>query len=242
MPELLVHVIEARNLPLNGGIPDPYPYIRVHGSKAKGKTMNATPNPHWNQFYLISFNSPTPGSDFVNISIMDRRRLGKDKCLGTARIPMEIIPRAVEHQSWYKLEAPHYAGQLTASEVLIGLSGVDFGMATEKPAQGVPPFYAEMGNEQRDFYAGSPNYAYPNSPQHYPPPPTAGAPPVYVYQTPYGACSGATYVIDESTLDPKTRKKIRRRRRFYKVLRITGVVCMVLMTAIMGVFLIGFLV
>lgn len=229
MPDLLVHVLEARNLP---GVPDSYPVVKIGSRKAKGKIRKNNPNPQWDQFLLLNFNSHQPTAEYLTVSIYNHQTIGKDYCLGECRIPLETVTRSVEHQAWHRIAKK--TGEVEG-EILVGVSGVDFGFQSKQddPMQ----MYYNTSNHTTMYGApderayGQP-YPPPTQQSFYPSPP----PPTCAYNT-ASAIPTPVYIIDESTLSPKQQKKLRRNRRWRKALTITGTVCMVLITALGFVFL-----
>eukprot|EP01102_Stenamoeba_stenopodia_P022034 TRINITY_DN9044_c0_g1_i1.p1 TRINITY_DN9044_c0_g1~~TRINITY_DN9044_c0_g1_i1.p1 ORF type:complete len:232 (-),score=39.92 TRINITY_DN9044_c0_g1_i1:99-794(-) len=226
MPDLLVHVLEARNL---AGAPDSYPIVKIGDRKAKGKIRKKNSNPQWDQFLLLNFNSPQPTAEYLTVAIYNHQMVGKDYCLGECRIPLETVTRSVEHQAWHRIAKKN--GEVEG-EVLVGVSGVDFGFQSrcDEPAQmyynpNISMSYSSPPDEQRAF--GQPYHPPPQQSFYAaPPPPHYNAIPA----TPI-------YVIDEASLSPKQQKKLKRNRRWRKVLTVTGTVCMVLITALGFVFL-----
>jgi len=193
-------------------------------SASLGKIRKQNPNPQWDQFLLLNFNSHQPTAEYLTVSIYNHQTIGKDYCLGECRIPLETVTRSVEHQAWHRIAKK--TGEVEG-EVLVGVSGIDFGFQSRAHDETPVQMYYNTSNhtmsygssEERAF--GQPYHPSPQQ-SFYPSPAPA---PACAYNT--GLPPTPVYIVDETTLSPKQQKKLRRNRRWRKVLTITGTVCMV---------------
>ncbi|XP_057547884.1 FT-interacting protein 1 [Amaranthus tricolor] len=109
MNYLYVHVVRAKDLPVNpvtGGC-DPYVEVKLGNYKGKTKHFENKINPEWKQ--VFAFTKEKIQSTVLEVYVRDREMVGRDDYLGKVVFDLNEVPTRVPPDSplapqWYRLE------------------------------------------------------------------------------------------------------------------------------------------
>lgn len=109
MNYLYVHVVRAKDLPVNPvtGSCDPYVEVKLGNYKGKTKHFENKLNPEWKQ--VFAFAKEKIQSTVLEVYVRDREMVGRDDYLGKVVFDLNEIPTRVPPDSplapqWYRLE------------------------------------------------------------------------------------------------------------------------------------------
>ncbi|KAM9837553.1 myoferlin-like [Aulostomus maculatus] len=90
---LRVVVESAKNLPKKSfGSPDPITSILFRDEKKKTKSIDSEVNPVWNEVLEFDLKgTPLDSSSYIDVVVKDYETIGKDKFLGSAKIPLRDL-------------------------------------------------------------------------------------------------------------------------------------------------------
>uniref|UniRef100_A0A803LFX5 C2 domain-containing protein n=1 Tax=Chenopodium quinoa TaxID=63459 RepID=A0A803LFX5_CHEQI len=109
MNYLYVHVVRAKDLPVNPvtGSCDPYVEVKLGNYKGKTKHFENKINPEWKQ--VFAFSKEKIQSTVLEVYVRDREMVGRDEYLGKVVFDLNEVPTRVPPDSplapqWYRLE------------------------------------------------------------------------------------------------------------------------------------------
>ncbi|KMT15363.1 hypothetical protein BVRB_3g060680 [Beta vulgaris subsp. vulgaris] len=109
MNYLYVHVVRAKDLPVNpvSGSCDPYVEVKLGNYKGKTKHFENKINPEWKQ--VFAFTKDKLQSTVLEVYVRDREMVGRDDYLGKVVFDLNEVPTRVPPDSplapqWYRLE------------------------------------------------------------------------------------------------------------------------------------------
>lgn len=100
--QLVVTVVEAQNLNLGAGKPNPYVELKCESQRIRTAAVSGNRNPSWEETF--TFNIKVGGGELL-CSIYSRSSTTEDELIGSCTIPLKDLEDQIKQERWYSVSS-----------------------------------------------------------------------------------------------------------------------------------------
>jgi hypothetical protein len=105
--QLALKVVEAQNLNLGTGKPNPYVEIKCESQRIKTNVVQANRNPAWDEAFTFNIKI---GTGEVLCSIFSSSQTTTDEIIGFCTVPLKELEDQLKHERWYSVNSKTSTG------------------------------------------------------------------------------------------------------------------------------------